>query len=87
MPYSINVASKYLNNSFKSINALNGLCVDTLEKINKLVNKMRFLFTILDQRLFFGLNMFFNDRDVDSDRIIVQSEPPVRVNAMIIVFR
>jgi len=71
MPYFIDVAGKCLNNSFKSVNALNGLCVDTLEKMNKLINKLRFLFTISDQRSFFGLNVFFDDRDVDSNRGMV----------------
>jgi len=48
MPYSIDVAGKHLNNSFESVNALDELGVDTLERMNKLVNKMRFLFTIID---------------------------------------
>ena len=48
MLYSIDVAGKHLNNGFESVNTLNRLCVDTLERMNKLINKLRFFFTILD---------------------------------------
>ena len=71
VPNFINVARECLNNGFKSINALNGLYIDTLERTNKLVDKMRFLFTIFDQRMSFCLNVLLDDRDVNSDRSMV----------------
>ena len=71
VPNSINVAREHLNNGFESINTLNGFCVDTLERTNKLIDEMRFLFTVLDQRSFFCLNIFLNNRDVNSDRNMV----------------
>ena len=71
VPNSIDVARECLNNGFESINALNGFYIDTFERMNKFINKMRFLFTIFDQRLSFCLNVFLNNRDVDSDRSIV----------------
>ena len=68
---SIDVAGEYLNSKFKSVNALNSIYVDTLDRTNKFFDKMRFLFTILNQRLSFCLNIFLDNRDVDSDRSMV----------------
>lgn len=87
VPNSIDVARECLNSRFESINALNGICVDTFDRTNKFFNKMRFLFIILDQRLSFCLNMFLNNRDVNSNRNIVQSKSPVRINVMMVMFR
>ena len=87
MPNSIDVARECLNNGFESINALNGFCIDTLERINKLINKIRFLYTIFDQILSFCLNVFLDNRDVNSDKSMVQSESPVRIDMMMAMFR
>jgi len=86
VPNSIDIAGKCLNSEFESVNTLNNICVDTLDRTNKFFDKMRFLFTILDQRSSFCLNMFLNNRDVNSDRSMVQSESPVRMDVMIIMF-
>ena len=68
---SIDVAGECLNSRFKSINTLNGICIDILDRTNKLFDKMRFFFTILDQRSSFCLSMFLNNSDVDSNKSMI----------------
>ena len=46
-PYSVDIACKGLDNSFKSVDIWNWFGVDTLDVINKFVDKVFLLFTIL----------------------------------------
>ena len=59
MPYSIGIISEQMNNFFKSSNVLDRVCFKTLDKVYQLVNKMMFLFAVLDKRTFYCLYMFF----------------------------
>ena len=71
MLYSIDIISEQLNNFFKSSNILNKVCFETLDKIYQLINKITFLFTILDKRIFCFLYMFLKYWNVNSDRSMV----------------
>ena len=47
-PYSVNIAYKGLDDGFKSIDIWNWFGVDTLDVINKFIDEVFFLFTILE---------------------------------------
>ena len=47
---------------------------------------MRSLFAILDQELFFGLNILLDNKDVNRDWHIIGSKSLVRVDIVIVEF-
>ena len=53
VPYSFDIIGKQMNDIFKSFSALNKVYFETLDRAYQLVNKMTFLITILDKKLFY----------------------------------